>query len=252
MATTATPKRSFPRGSEWSKWDLHIHSPLSALNNQFPQLAAGAPDWGKYITALESLTDVTVIGITDYFTVEGYRKVREYRNQGRLAGIALVLPNIEFRLDKIINTGGGPRRVNYHVLFSESLSPDEIEEHFLQELKFSFEGDPQRPDFHLSARRTNLELLGKQLKKEHAAFNDGRSDFEIGCMSATVDPSEIKRVLHNKEKIFKGKYLIILAEEHLSLLDWNGQDHLTRKILLRSLVFMGLMLIVSPTLASLQ
>jgi hypothetical protein len=25
--------------------------------------------------------------------------------------------------------------------------------------------------------------------------------------------------------------LIILAEEHLGLLDWNGQDHLTRKVL---------------------
>ena len=72
------------------------------------------------------------------------------------------------------------------MLFSESLSVDEIDEHFLQELKFRFEGDPQRPDFHLSARRTNLELLGRQLKKEHAAFNDGRSDFEIGCMNATV------------------------------------------------------------------
>jgi hypothetical protein len=88
------------------------------------------------------------------------------------------------------------------VLFSETLSPDEIEEHFLQELTFHFEGDPQRPDFHLSVRRTNLELLGKQLKSEHPAFNDGRSDFEIGCMNATVDPSEIKRVLHNKQETY--------------------------------------------------
>jgi energy-coupling factor transporter ATP-binding protein EcfA2 len=232
-APPAVPTPSFPRGSEWRKWDLHIHSPLSALNNQFPQLIKGEPDWNKYIAALESLTDISVIGITDYFTVEGYRKVREYRNAGRLGNIKLVLPNIEFRLDKIINTSGGPRRINYHVLFSDALSPDEIDEHFLQELKFRFEGDPQRPDFHLSARRTNLELLGRQLKREHAAFNDGRSDFEIGCMNATVDPSEIKRVVHNNEKIFKGKYLIVLAEEHLGLLDWNGQDHLTRKILLQ-------------------
>src|SRR6516165_6614278 len=144
------PTTTYPRGSEWRKWDLHIHGPLSALNNQFPKLIGGEPDWEKYLTALESLTDISVIGITDYFTIEGYRKMRENRNQGRLPGAALVLPNIEFRLDKIINTGDGPRRINYHVLFSETLSPDEIEEHFLQELKFRFEGDPQRPDFHLS------------------------------------------------------------------------------------------------------
>ena len=103
----------------------------------------------------------------------------------------------------------------------------------MQEFKFYFEGDPQRADLSLSVRRANLELLGKRLKKEHAKFNDGRSDFEIGCMNATVDPSKIKEVLVNKERIFKGKYLIVLPEEHLSLLEWDGQDHHTRKLLLQ-------------------
>jgi predicted metal-dependent phosphoesterase TrpH len=68
------PTTTYPRGSEWRKWDLHIHSTLSALNNQFPKLTGGEPDWEKYVTALESLTDISVIGVTDYFTVEGYRK----------------------------------------------------------------------------------------------------------------------------------------------------------------------------------
>src|SRR3970040_449553 len=92
------------KGSEWRKWDLHIHSPLSALNNQFPRLVNGEPDWDAYVGKLESLGDVAVIGITDYFTIEGYRKVCEFRAQARLTNIALVLPNIEFRLDKIITT----------------------------------------------------------------------------------------------------------------------------------------------------
>jgi hypothetical protein len=30
-----------------------------------------------------------VLGITDYFTVEGYRKVREYKAQGRLPNVLL-------------------------------------------------------------------------------------------------------------------------------------------------------------------
>jgi hypothetical protein len=25
----------FPRGSEWRRWDLHVHTPFSALNNGF-------------------------------------------------------------------------------------------------------------------------------------------------------------------------------------------------------------------------
>jgi predicted ATPase len=224
---------SFNKGSEWRKWDLHIHSPASALNNQFPRLSNGEPNWEAYVTRLESLTDVVTLGVTDYFTIEGYRKLLEYRSQGRLGNVGLLLANVEFRLDKIVGTSGGNRRLNYHVIFSEEVSADEIDEHFLQELKFCFEGDPQRADLSWSVRRTNLELLGRRLKQEHARFNDGRTDFEIGCMNATVDASRIKEILRDKERVFKGKYLIVLAEEHLSLLQWDGQDHHTRKLLLQ-------------------
>lgn len=51
------------RGSTWRKWDLHIHSPESVLHSEF------SSDWDSYIKALENLTDISVIGITDYFSV---------------------------------------------------------------------------------------------------------------------------------------------------------------------------------------
>ena len=91
-----------------------------------------------YATRLESLVDVAVVGVTDYFTIEGYRKLLEYRAQGRLSNVGLLLANVEFRLDKIVGTSGGNRRLNYHVIFSEEVSAEEIDEHFLQELKFCF------------------------------------------------------------------------------------------------------------------
>lgn len=222
----------FPRGSEWRKWDLHIHSPLSGLNNQFPILSNGEPDWDAYFGALETLTDISVLGITDYFSIEGYRHVLDARSKGKLKNIALVLPNIEFRLNKTIITGAETKRLNYHVLFSESVSPDVIDEHFLQELKFESEGHPQNDDFSWSVRRANLTELGKRLKAEHIPFQ-GKSDYEIGCMNATVDPGKIKEVLRNKERLFKGKYLIVLAEESTSLMAWNNQYHQTRKVLLQ-------------------
>ena len=222
----------FPRGSEWRKWDLHVHSPLSALANEFPKLPSGEPDWEAYLVKLESFRDLPVVGITDYFTIEGYRKLWEFRRAGRLPAIQSLLANVEFRLDRLVGTNDGHRRLNYHVIFSEQVTPDEIDEHFLQEIKFLYQGDPQRLDLSLSLRRTNLELLGRRLKQEHAPFRD-RGDFEIGCMNATVDPARIKDVLVAKADIFKDRYLIVLPEEHLSLLQWNGQDHQTRKLLLQ-------------------
>jgi energy-coupling factor transporter ATP-binding protein EcfA2 len=220
------------RGSEWHRWDLQIHSPVSGLNNQFPKLENGEPDWDAYITALEGLSAVPVIGVTDYFSIEGYKKVCEYKRKGRLSNISLILPNIEFRLDKIIDVSGEKRRLNYHVLFSDSVTPEQIEEHFLQEIKFAFDGDPQRTDLSLSIRRENLTLLGQRLKQEHASFRN-RSDYEIGCTCATVSPNDIKDILTSKESLFKGQYLILLPDEHLSVLDWDSQDHLVRKNLLR-------------------
>lgn len=221
------------RGSMWHKWDLHIHSPMSALNNQFPKCTDGSPDWPKYLGALAQLLDTPAVGITDYFTIDGYKEVLGAKNAGKLPNISLLLPNIEFRIDKVINTKNGFRRLNYHVIFSNEVSAQDIEEHFLQEIKFQYEGDTQRADLSLSVRRQNLELLGHKLKIEHAPFNDVRSDFEIGCMNATVDPAAIKNILQNKAQLFEGKYLILLPEEHMSLMDWDGQDHQTRKVLLQ-------------------
>jgi energy-coupling factor transporter ATP-binding protein EcfA2 len=233
----ATP---FSRGSEWHKWDLHIHSPLSGLNNQFPYENT-LPNWEAYIAKLESLGDIPVIGVTDYFSIDGYKKVLEFKLAGRLENIKLILPNIEFRIDKVISTTTGQRRLNYHVIFSDQVQPDQIEQHFLQEIMFCFQGDPQNTDYSFRLRNENLVLLGQRLKNEHQPFNDGRSDFEIGCTNATVSPADIKKVLRDKDQLFKGKYLIALPEENMSLMDWDGQYHQTRKTLLQGadVIFSG-------------
>jgi len=86
---------SLARGSEWRKWDLHIHSPKSALNNQFPKLETGEPDWEAYLQKLQEISDVAVFGITDYFSIEGYKRVRQFWLEKRLQNVALILPNIE-------------------------------------------------------------------------------------------------------------------------------------------------------------
>src|SRR3989338_6846282 len=82
----------YPRGSEWRRWDLHIHSPLSLV-----QAYGGntAESWEKFIAELEGLpSDVKVIGINDYLFIEGYKKVLEFKRQGRLQNIELILPVI--------------------------------------------------------------------------------------------------------------------------------------------------------------
>lgn len=222
----------YPRGSEWRKWDLHIHSPLSILANKYPKLANGEPDWDKFIKRLEEL-DLMAVGITDYFSIEGYKKILEFRKAGKLKNIPLILPNIEFRLNSVISSrkdGTDPRRLNYHVIFSDEVSPQDIEEHFLHDLHFYYEGNPQSKDESRKLKLSNLTVLGNQLISQHTPFK-GRDPLELGASNAVVSHEEITELLSDSR--FKGKYLLVLPEELSNLIDWNGQDHLIRKGLLQ-------------------
>ncbi len=114
------------RGSEWRKWDLHIHTPKSIVNNY----GGDTLDiWEKYIDALEHLPqDVAVIGITDYYFIDGYEEVMKYKMNGRLKNLQKIFPILEFRIDTF---GSGNennlQKINLHILFDideQNLSND--------------------------------------------------------------------------------------------------------------------------------
>jgi len=202
--------KNYPRGSEWRRWDLHVHTPASGLNNQFPKTNDGGPDWEQYVTALETINDVAALGVTEYFSVEGYTKLRELQASGRLSNFDLLLPNVELRLSHIM----GQKRLNMHVIFSDELSVETIEDDFLRELKFTCQASPDDKDDRWSVKRSALEDLGKRLKSEHSQFQD-RSDYEIGCMNAVVNMEDVVTTLSNNK--FRKKYVVVLAEENTSM-----------------------------------
>ncbi len=168
----------FPTGSEWRKWDLQVHTPYSALNNGF---GSDFRIYGKTIFERAIAKEIAAIGVTDYFSIEGYKKLKDLRNNRSellyLLGTSvaakaheiLLLPNIEFRTSVIIaRPGGKTSRVNLHVLFSEDIDPEDIEEHFLREIKFTAESNPGNTDERWSVTLNNLENLGRRLKTQHA------------------------------------------------------------------------------------
>ena len=97
------------KGSEWNKWDLHIHTPLSIIN-QYSENNQRTDDknvWDKYVDELEKLpNDVKVIGINDYYFLDGYEKlIKDYKWNGRLANIEKIFLLLEFRIDTFVPTG---------------------------------------------------------------------------------------------------------------------------------------------------
>lgn len=107
----------YPRGSEWRKWDLHVHSPLSCLNNQYPKNSDGSPDWEQFISKLEGFKDVSVLGVTDYFSIDGYKAILDFHKKGKLKNFYLILPNIELRLDTFV-VESKSKEINFHIIFS--------------------------------------------------------------------------------------------------------------------------------------
>lgn len=123
-------------GSRWYRWEPHIHAPGTVLNDQFK----GADNWEHYLLALETATPtIRALGITDYYSTETYERVVEAKRNGRLAGCALIFPNVEMRLG--VGTVKG-KWVNIHLLVSPD-DPNHLEElrRFLGRLTFKAHGD---------------------------------------------------------------------------------------------------------------
>jgi energy-coupling factor transporter ATP-binding protein EcfA2 len=100
---------TYPRGSEWRRWDLHVHTPGTILANKF-----GA--WDEYLNAIETQQAVKVIGVTDYMCLDSYSRVRKAKmTDGRLANIDFLLPNLEFRISPPTEKATA---VNIHLLVS--------------------------------------------------------------------------------------------------------------------------------------
>ena len=232
----------FPRGSEWRRWDLHVHTPLSALDNGFGN------DFDAYAKELfeKALArEIAVIGVTDYFMINGFKELRALqkdtkRLQGLLGAELAVraqqirlLANIEFRLDVIVRVGEKDARVNAHVIFSDEVSTREIEENFLHRLEFLSESAPGSSDDAKSLTVANLREFGAHLKAEHPPFAN-LTDLEVGMNQAVVSHSKISDVLAKNRAAFEGRYLfVIAADEDLSNVPWDGQGHSTRKFLIQ-------------------
>lgn len=139
------------RGSEWRRWEPHIHAPGTVMNNQF----SGPTAWSDYLTALEQATPaIEVIAVTDYYVTDTYEEVLRHKAAGRLPATRLIFPNVELRLDVATARGGF---VNLH-LFVSPEDPNHVEElqRLLSRLQFNVMQD------RFDCTRADLIRLGKK------------------------------------------------------------------------------------------
>lgn len=199
-----------------------------------PELEAAFDEFIKRLFSDAVANNIAAIGITDYFMIEGYKKVKSYlasseKMQRCFPDESLrhkvkeiyVFPNIELRLDTFV--GQGASSVNYHVIFSDSVSERDIEQNFLNQLDFKHDAGGKHP-----LTLENIMELGKAIKDNNG--NKG-SELCVGLENVTVSYDIILETLKNNPS-FEGKYLIAIpVDEDLSQISWNGRDYTTRRIL---------------------
>lgn len=152
--------QKFPRGSEWRKWDLHVHTPGTKLNNKykFSKLdeeernranalyekcknmsvvnqvnEQRAKEWLLWIDTIHN-SDISVVGVTDYYSLENFFLACDFYNiYKKIESVhedesVVFFPNLEFRTNDRMNKDPDDYNyVNAHILFTPEITVDNWE-----------------------------------------------------------------------------------------------------------------------------
>jgi len=160
------------RGSEWRRWEPHIHGPDTIMNNQY----GGPNSWQDYLSALEAANPpIEAIAVTDYYVTETYERVLAEKASGRLQAVELIFPNIELRLDVATAKGGF---VNLHLFVSPEDADHTVQlQRLLARLHFHAFDD------RFDCTRGELIRLGKKadptIVNDQAALSHGANQFKV-------------------------------------------------------------------------
>ena len=172
------------RGSEWRRWEPHIHAPGTILNNQFGALAP----WDTYLATIEGLAPkIEAIAVTDYYVTDTYEEFVKHKAAGRLPDVKLLFPNIELRLDVAAKSGF----VNIHLLVSPE-DPEHVAEvqRILKRLQFGAHND------RFDCTRDELIKLGRCA--DPTIVDDGAA-LRRGATQVKVNFDQLRRVIHESE-----------------------------------------------------
>jgi len=197
---------TFSKGSEWRKWDLHIHTPSSII-----QQYGGEAKWEEFISALEHLpSDVKVIGINDYYFIDGYEKVMQYRKQGRLANIEKIFPILEFRIDTF---GSGSentlQKINLHIVFN------------INEADLDNEIKKIRNEFIEQIAITKLEKHETKRLSIENLIKEGNNNLQDGFSNFIPSTDKVFELIHSTT--WNKKTFLLLGYKEWSNLEKNNQ-----------------------------
>ena len=154
---------NYKSGSRWRKWDLHLHTPKTKLNDQY-KATNGIDIWDTFCEKIEA-SDVSVFGITDYFSFENYTTFITKFSLKYPNSTKVFFPNIEFRIDSKNSSGD---HIQIHVIFSNAKVTTDKLDNFFTRLKLVSTDDENLTNKYC----TETDLTGVTYEKAMVKIDD--------------------------------------------------------------------------------
>lgn len=197
------------RGSEWRKWDFHVHTKGTNKNDQFASKSMDEFFELFFRKAIEK--NINAIGITDYFTIDNYILSKNYVDsiglKTKTDGTNLfsdeeikfikniyIFPNVELRMSPSTDS---KKLINIHCIFN----PD-----YVTHLENDFFGSLENQD-RFKMNRGGFISYGKKLKP---GVTDDKVLFKEGLNNFIVDPKTLKELL-DKNNVLRENTIVVVS-----------------------------------------
>lgn len=190
------------RGSEWRRWELHLHTPFTKKADQYTGKTTDEK-WDNFYTSIadyigngsDPLRSICAIAITDYLSIDNYLKVCADK---RLPdSVKLVFPNVELRMTPIASDSP----INIHCLFDPSIV-GELEGRFFANLKFEYNHNKY------SATKSELIRLGYDFQRDQS-LNDEEA-LKIGLSQYVISLETLSDVFKYNPQL-KEKTIVVVS-----------------------------------------
>lgn len=190
------------RGSEWRRWELHLHTPFTKKADQYTGKTVDEK-WDNFYATIanyigdgsDPLHSICAIAITDYLSIDNYLKVCADK---RLPdSVKLVFPNVELRMTPIASDSP----INIHCLFDPSIV-EELEGRFFANLKFEYNHNKY------SATKSELIRLGRDFQREQSLSDE--EALKIGLSQYVISLETLSDVFKYNPQL-KEKTIIVVS-----------------------------------------
>jgi ABC-type lipoprotein export system ATPase subunit len=222
---------NYPRGSQWHKWDLHVHTPASYTWED----SHDDKTYEKIIKKMNE-SDVVAFAITDYWTFDGFKKLMDVNKKlpddKKLK--KTIFPGIELRFD-ILTDGSDKKRVNFQIIFNIDDGLDKslyrIDQFYKHLRLSSTEKIIDRQSFIDIAKDYSDDVLQKLVGKKRSVCKD--KDFLIaGYKSCYISYDCLIDIFNNNKDLKDNCFILVPWDKYggISKIDSLLRDDIKKKL----------------------